>query len=85
LGGSIRVVDGSGAPHSLNGNMLPWGGTYNDEQLGAVLSYVRQAWGNNAPIIKPEEIAAIRKAVATHPAPFKPDELMQMPLQPLMK
>jgi mono/diheme cytochrome c family protein len=76
------VVKAGGDPINLNGTMPPHGDVYDDEHLGAVLSYVRQAWGNHAGMIKPEQIAAIRKQVASHPGPFSPDELMKIQLAP---
>jgi len=82
LTGSIRV-DAGGKTVILNGTMPPQIDTYDDEHLGAVLSYVRQAWGNKAGIIKPEEIKALRAQVASHPAQFNPDELLKIPLEPL--
>ncbi|MGD1085189.1 MAG: cytochrome c [Verrucomicrobiota bacterium] len=81
LGGSIRV-EGANGTYTGNGAMTPWADVYDDEHLAAVLSYVRTQWGNNAPKIKPEDIKAIRAATASHSAPFTPDELMQIPLQP---
>ena len=33
----------------------------NDYDIAAVITYVRQAWGNNADPVKPSAVAAIRK------------------------
>jgi mono/diheme cytochrome c family protein len=32
-----------------------------DKQIADVLTYVRNAWGNKAPAVSPEEVAKIRK------------------------
>ena len=81
LNGSLRV-EANGKLVNLNAAMAPLGDSYDDEHLAAALTYVRQQWGNNAAKITPEEIKAIRAAVGSHPGPFTPDELLQIPLQP---
>jgi mono/diheme cytochrome c family protein/glucose/arabinose dehydrogenase len=40
--------------------MPPLGGL-SDEQLAAILTYIRQAWGNAAPAISPEQVRAVRR------------------------
>jgi mono/diheme cytochrome c family protein len=81
LGGSIRVEGGPNGPVALNAVMAPLGGTYNDEEVGAALTYVRQQWGNKAAKITPDQVKTIRQAIKTHPGPFTPEELLQIPLQ----
>lgn len=39
----------------------------NDEQIAAVLTYIRNSFGNSAPIVTPEEVAAIRPEVGQPP------------------
>ena len=80
LTGPIRVEAANGVV-SLNASMAALGGTYNDEKIAAVLTYARQQWGNNAPKVTPEQIQKIRAAIARHPAPFTPDELLKIPAQ----
>lgn len=80
LTGPLRVEAAGGAV-SLNATMAPLGGAYSDEEIGAALTYVRQQWGNKASKITPEQIKAIRGAIAGHPAPFTPDELLKIPPQ----
>jgi mono/diheme cytochrome c family protein len=80
LTGPIRVEAANGVV-SLNATMAPLGSTYNDEKVAAVLTYARQQWGNKASKIAPEQIKAIRAAIAGHPAPFTPDELLKIPAQ----
>jgi len=81
LNGSLRV-EANGKLVNLNAAMAPLGDSYDDEHMDDALTYVRQQWGNNAAKITPEEIKAIRAAVGSHPGPFTPDELLQIPLQP---
>lgn len=44
----------------------PSGSNWSDEKIAAVLTYVRQEWGNTAPPITPEKVAAVRAEVADH-------------------
>jgi len=72
--------------HGLEGPIQVRGNTYNgampvfgqlkDEQIAAVLSYIRQAWGNAAAPIKPEAVAATRAASVQRTRPWSADELL---------
>ncbi len=42
------------------GLMPSWKDTFNDQEVAAILSYVRQAWGNRAPPVTPEMVTKIR-------------------------
>jgi mono/diheme cytochrome c family protein len=77
------VLNGLTGPITVKGKewnltMVPWKDVYDDKHLAAVLTYVRSTWGNNAPPVKPEQIAAARKDV--HPGPMTAPELLQIPL-----
>lgn len=54
LQGEVKV---KGATY--NGAMQPWG-MMGDEDIAAVLTYVRQAWGNSASAITPAQVKAVR-------------------------
>ncbi|MBL7785292.1 MAG: cytochrome c [Chitinophagales bacterium] len=43
-----------------NTEMAPLGGTLNDAEIAAVLTYVYSQWGNNGSVITPEMVAARR-------------------------
>ena len=45
---------------TYNGAMAAWEGVFKDEQIAAILTYVRTDWGNNAPPISKEAVAAMR-------------------------
>ena len=60
-------------------SMPAMGSGMSDEELAAVLSYMRNSWGNKASVIKPEEVKAIRAAAAPHTQPWTADELMKVP------
>jgi len=60
------VLNGLQGPVTVKGNpynnaMAPWGGVLNDDQIAAVLTYIRNEWGNQAPPITPEFVANVRK------------------------
>ena len=42
------------------GRMPSWKDSFSDEDVAAVVSYIRQAWGNQAPPVTPEMVAKIR-------------------------
>lgn len=57
LEGPIEVLGAS-----YDGNMPYFAARLNDERLGAVLTFIRQAWGNDAGPVPPESVAATREA-----------------------
>jgi mono/diheme cytochrome c family protein len=50
----------------------------NDAALAAVLTYVRQAWGNKADPITPEQVKAVRAEAASRTTPWTSDELSKV-------
>jgi mono/diheme cytochrome c family protein len=66
---------------AFNGNMVPWKDILSDEEIAAVLTYVRQnkEWGNDAPEVTPDRVKAVREKVKPRSTPFTPDELKQIP------
>jgi len=58
---AIRAVLHGGYPPSTRGNprpygMPPFGPTLTDQQAAAVLSYIRNAWGNRAPMVTADQV-----------------------------
>jgi mono/diheme cytochrome c family protein len=51
---------------------------WSDEKIADVLTYVRQEWGNKAPPITPEQVAAIRTAEASRNKAWTEDELLKI-------
>ncbi|MFA5057201.1 MAG: cytochrome c [Opitutaceae bacterium] len=74
LSGPITVKGGQ-----FNNAMTPFGPLLKDEQIAAVLTYVRSEWGNNAPPVSPDRVREIRTAVADRTGPWAPDELLKLP------
>jgi mono/diheme cytochrome c family protein len=61
----IRIVLNGGFPPSTEGNPRPYGmppfyQDLNDEQVAAVVTYIRQSWGNSAPPTWPVEVEKSR-------------------------
>ena len=61
----IRIVLNGGFPPSTGGNprpygMPPFGHAFNDEEVAAVVSYVRGSWGNAGTMVSPLAVARLR-------------------------
>ena len=57
--------------------MTPFGGMLNDEEVAAVLTYVRNSFGNKADPVSPETVARIRSAIKDRTGFYSPEELLQ--------
>ena len=73
----LKGIQGSKAP---NGKPYPTlmpsvEDIFSEEEIAAVLTYVRSAWSNDASEIKPERVAEIRKAITSRKKPYHPSEL----------
>jgi mono/diheme cytochrome c family protein len=78
------VLNGLTGPITVKGKewnltMVPWKDSFDDKHLAAVLTYVRNTWGNKAPAVKAEALATARKDV--HPGPMTAPELLAIPLK----
>ncbi len=56
------VLNGRSGPMQANGRtyggvMPAWRGTLTNAEIAAVLSYIRSAWGNDAPIVTAEQVS----------------------------
>ncbi|HZB25076.1 MAG TPA: PVC-type heme-binding CxxCH protein [Vicinamibacterales bacterium] len=86
LVGSALAVGAPGVPvrvllhgkEGANGLMPPLGGVLSDEQVGAVLTYIRREWGNTASPIDAASVAAIRRATGDRTRPWTDQELSTM-------
>ena len=57
--------------------MTPFEGLLNDEELAAVLTYVRNAFGNKASPIQPDQIKKIRAAMPEMKSMYNPADLLK--------
>lgn len=66
------------AGETFNGMMPPWGGTLKDDDIAAVLTYVRSTWGNKGTPITAAKVASIRAATTSRTTPWTSAELAQV-------
>ena len=57
--------------------MTPFEGMLNDEEVAAVLTYVRNSFGNKASAIGPEKVKQVREATRDKKGFYSPDELLK--------
>ncbi|MDB4892415.1 MAG: dehydrogenase [Gemmatimonadetes bacterium] len=71
----IRIV-----LHGKEGTMLmpPVGATLNNDQIAAVLTYIRRSWGNNASAIEPTAVQEVRGATIGRNKPWTEEELQRI-------
>jgi len=65
--------------HQFNGAMPSWEKTLTDKKIAAILTYVREDFGNTAGPITPEQIADARKEFAGHPDSWHESDLQAVP------
>jgi mono/diheme cytochrome c family protein len=58
--------------------MTPFEGMLNDQDVAAVLTYVRNSFGNKASAIKAETVKKIRAQIKTKAGFYSPEELLKM-------
>ncbi len=73
--------------HGMRGPVKVGGQTYDgwmqplgrlsDDQIAAVLTFVRQSFGNDASVVTPDEVTRVRAATAGRSEPWHPDALWQ--------
>jgi mono/diheme cytochrome c family protein len=87
-GRAIRIVLNSlKGPVSVKGQtfenpaMPPWRSALSDEQIAALLTYVRgnKDWGHSAPPVTPDQVKKIRDATASRADQWTAAELQQVP------
>ena len=59
--------------------MPPIGSVLNDEQIAAVLTYIRREWGNGASPVDPALVKSIRALTAGRTRPWTDSELLTLP------
>ncbi|SNR68409.1 putative membrane-bound dehydrogenase domain-containing protein [Maribacter sedimenticola] len=78
------VLHGLYGPMDIMGNhydgqvpMMAFKGLLTDEEIAAVLTYVRNSFGNKASVINKEQVQKIREATKTREAFYTPEELLK--------
>lgn len=62
-----------------NLQMAPMGAALADADLAAVLTYMRNSWGNKADEVTADDIKAVRAALGNHPLPLTGEQLKTLP------
>ena len=57
--------------------MTPFGGLMNDEEIAAVLTYIRNSFGNRASVISAEKVKEVRAAIAEKEGFYTAAELLE--------
>lgn len=76
------IIHGLTGPIKVNGvswnlEMPPMGAALNDEQIAAVITYIRREWEHGASPVKPEFVHEIRAQHATRTTAWTEDELAE--------
>jgi mono/diheme cytochrome c family protein len=64
---------------AFNNAMQPWEGQYTDQQLAAILTYIRSDWGNNGPPVTAEMVKQVRDDIKDRKEQWTWAELQKMP------
>jgi mono/diheme cytochrome c family protein len=67
---------------AYNGAMPAWKNDLNDDECAALLTYLRQAWGNQASPISASQITALRAEIDERFTPWTIAELRMIPSAP---
>ena len=82
LNGLHGPIEVSGTKYPGQVPMTPFGGMLKDEEVAAVLTYVRNSFGNTAPAVTPEKVKTVRAATQGKTGFYSPEELLkQYPLE----
>ncbi len=77
LKGLMGPMDIDGKTYPGQVPMTPFGGLLNDDEVAAVLTYVRNSFGNRAPAIQPEQVKKVRAATARKTDFYNADQLLK--------
>jgi len=80
------VLHGLSGPITVKGErfdnvMFGFRDLLNDEQVAAVLSFIRSQWGNAAPAVTPQQVQRVRAATADRDLPWTESELAAIPTE----
>jgi mono/diheme cytochrome c family protein len=77
----IRIVlHGMAGRPEYGQSMFAFATILNDEEIAAVLTYIRQAWGNQAAPVSEETVVEVRQAERGRVQPWTIEELMAIPV-----
>jgi len=77
LHGLVGPMEVLGQEYPGSVPMTPFRGLLDDEEMAAVLTYVRNAFGNQAPVISEEQVRRVREATSGRSSFYSPQELLE--------
>jgi hypothetical protein len=77
LYGDLKFQGKTYGPAKNTPPMTGFGPLANDEEIAAVISYVRQSFGNDLDFVKPEQVKAIREQVKERNIFYTVDEILK--------
>jgi mono/diheme cytochrome c family protein len=77
LKGIMGPIDVNGKVYPGQVPMTPFGGLLKDKEIAAVLTYVRNSFGNEAPAITPDKVKQVRAATAGKVDFYSPPQLLK--------
>ncbi len=77
LKGLMGPMEVNGVKYSGQVPMTPYGGLLNDREVAAVLTYVRNSFGNKAPAVDPMKVKAVRASVASKKDIYNASQLLE--------
>ena len=82
INGLMGPIEVLGKQYSGQVPMTPFGGMLNDEEIAAVLTYVRNSFGNQASAVSPELVKKVRAETKENTGYYSPEALLeQYPLE----
>ena len=77
LNGIMGPIEVLGKEYPGQVPMTPYGGMLNDKEVAAVLTYVRNSFGNESSAVSPDKVKAVRAATKGKSGFYSPTELLQ--------
>lgn len=76
------LLNGINGPFLVNGatyssEMPKWRDYFEDDELAAVMTYIRNSWGNQAPPVSKDTVAKVRAELAGQPNPWTAGSLAE--------
>lgn len=77
LNGLFGPIEVEGKKYPGQVPMTPFGGILKDDEIAAVLTYIRNSFGNKASVITPEMVKKVRAATKSKDGFYTPEELLK--------
>jgi mono/diheme cytochrome c family protein len=78
LNGLYGPIEVAGQKYRGDVPMTPFGAMLKDEEVAAVLTYVRNAFGNRAPTVLPDKVRKVRASAKAKKGFYTPEELLKV-------